>query len=419
MNMGEAFHNASPIRLPRSARNCASGASLDRPKRSGMRWSTRTIEPTAFGSGWASGVLSAALGLVGFGAVLCFHFPQFFTVPEARALYPLPYVRALLHLVLVASFVLGVVSLTLRQNQALGAVGIVATLVAALLGGSRVSVDEEFTQGPFLGLDWFLLNLIAYSVVFVPIERWFARLPEQSIFRRGWRTDLTYFFVSALLVQVTTVATLKPAMVLFDWAAVPALQQIIRSWPGLVQFAAILVVADFTQYWVHRAFHRVPILWKFHAIHHSAEQMDWLAGSRLHLVDVAVTRGLTYVPIYALGFSEAPLVAYLVVVSAQATFIHANVRFEFGPFKWIVATPQYHHWHHADETDAIDKNFAVHLPIIDAIFGTMHLPPRWPRGYGIAHGARVPDGYLRQFVWPLKWRPALRSRDDGPGIPRP
>lgn len=366
-----------------------------------MRWSLRTLEPTAFGSGWVSGVFSAALGVMGLVAVLCFHFPQFFTVPEARALYPLPIIRALLHVVLVASFVLGVISLSLRRNKALGTVGVGAALVAALLGGSRVVVDQEFTQGPFLGLDWFVLNLIVYTIVFVPLERLFARLPEQGVFRKSWRTDLTYFFVSAVLVQVTTILTLKPAMVLFDWAAVPPVQRMVAAWPAAVQFAAILFVADLTQYWVHRAFHRVPLLWRFHAIHHSAEQMDWLAGSRLHLVDVAVTRGLTYVPIYVLGFGEAPLFVYLVVVSAQATFIHANVRFDFGPLKWVVATPQFHHWHHAEDAEAVDKNFAVHLPLLDAVFGTMHLPPRWPHAYGIAQGERVPDGYVRQLLWPF------------------
>jgi lathosterol oxidase len=129
--------------------------------------------------------------------------------------------------------------------------------------------------------------------------------------------------------------------------------------------------------------------------------MDWLAGSRLHLVDIAVTRGLTYVPIYVLGFEEAPLFAYLVVVSVQATFIHANVRFEFGALKWVLATPQFHHWHHAAEREAIDKNFAVHLPILDALFGTMYLPARWPKAYGIGGGPRVPSGFVRQFAWPF------------------
>jgi lathosterol oxidase len=369
-----------------------------------MRWSWRTIESTQFGSGWVSGLFAAALGLIGLGAVVCFRFPDWLTTPEARALYPLPYIRALLHVVLVAAFVLGAVSLALRRNKALGTVGVVSTLVAALLGGSSVAVGGELTEGPFLGLDWFLLNLLAYSLVFIPLERLFARLPAQGIFRPGWRTDLTYFFVSALLVQVTTVLTLTPAMTLFEWAVWPELQRTVRGWPAVVQFLALLAVADFTQYWVHRAFHRIPTLWRFHAIHHSAEHMDWLAGSRLHLVDVAVTRGLTYVPIYLLGFAEAPLYTYLVIVSAQATFIHANVRFGFGPLRWLIATPQFHHWHHADEVQAIDKNFAVHLPIIDACFGTMYLPDRWPRGYGLADSPGVPPGYLRQFRWPFTRR---------------
>lgn len=205
-----------------------------------MRWSWRTIESTTFGSGWASGVLSAALGLIGLGAVVCFRYPDLLTTPGARALYPLPYIRALLHLVLVVAFVLGAVSLALRRNKALGTVGVVSTLVAALLGGSGVPVQEELTSGPFLGLDWFLLNLIVYSLIFIPIERLFARLPEQGIFRAGWRTDLTYFFISALLVQVTTVLTLMPAMALFDWAVWPELQQTIRGWPVVVQFPAWL-----------------------------------------------------------------------------------------------------------------------------------------------------------------------------------
>lgn len=363
-----------------------------------------TIEPTRFGSGWVSGVLSAALGLVGFGAVLCFQFPELLTTPEARALYPVAWVRALLHLVLVGAFVLGVLSLSLRRNKMLGTVGVVCTLAAALLGGSRVPVEGELRQGPFLGLDWFLLNLIVYSLVFIPIERFFARLPQQGIFRASWRTDLTYFFVSALLVQLTTILTLKPAMVLFDWAAVAAIQQSVRALPGVVQFAVLILVADFTQYWVHRAFHAVPALWRFHAVHHSAEQMDWLAGSRLHLVDVAVTRGLTYVPIYVLGFADGPLFAYLVVVSAQATFIHANVRFTFGPLKYLVATPQFHHWHHAADREAIDKNFAVHLPVLDLLFGTAHLPDRWPSAYGITGGEPPPPGYVRQLWWPFQRR---------------
>jgi sterol desaturase/sphingolipid hydroxylase (fatty acid hydroxylase superfamily) len=361
-------------------------------------------EPTHFGSGWISGVLGVALGAVGLGAVLCFHYPSLLTMPELRRLYPVPYVRALLHVVLVSAFLLGTLSVWLRRRKWLGLAAIGLTLIAALLGGSRVPLDGELRAGPFLGLDWFLLNLIGYSVLFVPLERLFYRR-EQPVLRRGWRTDLAYFFVSALIVQVTTVLTLKPAMVFFGWAANGAVQAWTFAQPFALQFAGILLLTDLTQYGIHRLFHRVPWLWRFHAVHHSAETMDWLAGSRLHLVDVVVTRALTYVPIYVLGFAEAPLFAYIVFVSAQATFIHANIRFDPAPLRWILATPRFHHWHHAAETEAMDKNFAVHLPLIDRLFGTAYLPEgRWPAAYGLAHGGTLPEGYARQLIAPFKRR---------------
>ena len=247
-------------------------------------------EPTHFGSGWISGVLSVTLSLIGLGAVLCFHYPSLLTMPQLRGQYPIPHVRALLHLVLVSAFLLGVLSVCLRHGKLLGLSGIGCTLLAALLGGSRVPLDGELTEGPFLGLDWFLLNLIVYSMAFIPLERLFARLPDQPIFRRGWRTDLIYFFVSSLLVQLTTLLTMKPAMLLLTWALQPEVRAWVAGLPFLLQFLAILFVTDLVQYWVHRLFHRIPWLWRFHQIHHSADVLDWLAGSRLHLFDVAVTR---------------------------------------------------------------------------------------------------------------------------------
>ncbi len=363
--------------------------------------SLETTEPTSFGHGWISGVAGLALGLLGLFAVLCFHFPSLLTMPELRSWYPLPYVRAMLHLVLVAGFIFGAVSICLRQNKALGLAAIGCTLTAALLGGSRVPVGEV-EEGPFLGLDWFLLNLILFSIVYVPLERLFALRPEQPTFRRGWRTDLTYFFVNSLLVQITTLLTLLPAAVLFRWAVHPAVQEWVGSLPLVIQIAGVLLCADLTQYWVHRVFNAVPILWRFHAIHHSAETMDWLAGSRLHLVDVVVTRGLSYVPIFVLGFSETAMIVYAVIVTIQATYIHANVYWEHAPLQWLIVTPRFHHWHHSAEQDAVDKNFAVHIPLWDWLFGTYYMPKgRWPGAYGIAGESDVPHGFVRQLFYPM------------------
>ena len=138
----------------------------------------------AFGSGWLSGVVSVAFGVIGLGAVFCFHFPSLLTVPELRALYPVPFIRALLHLVLVWSFVAGVISVCLRRRKILGMTGIGLTLVAALLGGSRVPSTASSRAGRFSASTGFVLNLIAYSAVFIPLERIFARLPEQDVFRQ-------------------------------------------------------------------------------------------------------------------------------------------------------------------------------------------------------------------------------------------
>jgi lathosterol oxidase len=330
-------------------------------------------------------------------------------MPDLRHLYPIPYVRAILHLVLVSSFLLGVLSICLRQNKVLGLCGIILTLLATLLGGSRVPLDGELRDGPFLGLDWALLNLMLFTAVMIPLERLFARLPDQPVFRPGWRTDVAYFFISALLVQLTTILTMKPAMVLFSFAVYPDVQNWIRGLPFLVQFLLILIISDLVQYWIHRLFHTVPWLWRFHEIHHSTENMDWLAGERSHMVDLAVTRASMYIPVFILGFADAALYAYILWVTIQATFIHANVRWEFGPLKWLLVTPQFHHWHHAAEEAAVDKNFAVHSPIWDMVFGTYYLPERWPHAYGLAHSPPPPSGYFRQLIYaflPRRKKPA-------------
>ena len=157
----------------------------------------------------------------------------------------------------------------------------------------------------------------------------------------------------------------------------------------------------------------IPLLWRFHAIHHSTEVMDWLAGSRLHFADAVITRSLTYVPLFLLGFSEKAIAVYVVVVVIQATFIHANVRWQFPILQRWVATPCFHHWHHAAEREAVDKNFAVHSPIWDWLFGTYYMPGRWPHRYGLCGPRDVPSGWLPQFLYPFLALMKPRRRDGG------
>ena len=297
----------------------------------------------------------------------------------------------------------------LRRRKALGVTGLSLAGLALLLGAGGVEIGRPESAAFYIGLDWFVLGVLTTAALFVPLERAFALRPEQGPFRAGWLTDAQYFFMSHALVQLMSVLVMAPAVAMGDQMAIPAVQHAVQRAPLVIQFLGCLLIADLAQYWVHRAFHAVPWLWRFHAVHHSAQSMDWVAGSRLHLLDVVVTRGLVLLPLLVLGFDTRAVLAYLVLVSFHAVFIHAN----FAPrARWLerwIAMPRFHHWHHAIEPEARDRNFAVHLPMIDRWFGTQHLPEEdWPKGYGIA-GITAPEGYFRQFAWPLRAGAGSRS----------
>lgn len=146
-------------------------------------------------------------------------------------------------------------------------------------------------------------------------------------------------------------------------------------------------------------------------LHHEHVLRDWIAGSRLHVLDIVIVRGLTFLPVYLLGFSQPAVYAYLLFVSFHGVFLHANVGLRLGALEHVLALPRFHHWHHSSETEALDKNFALHFPWIDQIFGTKHLPDgRWPARYGVV-GYTLPEGWWPQLLWPLRkaQKPLSRS----------
>ncbi len=369
-----------------------------------------------FGSGWISGVLGLFLAIAGLATVFCFLFPQIFTVEEARSFYAKYYIaiRILLSAALIAAFFLGIVSIVLRDKRVLGFTTLTLVLIATLLGGSQAhQVSAE--QTPFyFGLDFFFLNLIFLGAIFIPIERILKKV-DQPILRYEWREDLLYFFVSTFFVQVLTYLSLFPSMEALagtSWAA--GFRHAIASQPVLLQFFEIMFLTDMAQYWFHRFFHQFPWLWKFHSVHHSVQAMDWLAGSRMHVVEVILLRGFTVIPMYLLGFGEPALYAYIFFVYLASVFIHSNLRVPFGFLQYVFVTPRFHHWHHGVEEEAVDKNFAIHFPVIDMVFGTWYMPQdRWPDGYGIG-GQPVPKGFVSQFLYPFQAKRKDESEVDKP-----
>src|SRR5438067_1440469 len=192
------------------------------------------------------------------------------------------------------------------------------------LGGAGVPLPDSVDTRFGLGLEWFAINLLVLALVFVPLERALPQCREQRVFRPEWTTDGAHFLISHLLVQAFSWAALFPSRLVRD-TLIPARDfALLGSLPLPVQFLAVLALADLTQYWIHRCFHRLPFLWRLHAVHHSSMAMDWLAGSRMHPLDALATRAGAMTVVVLAGAPPSAVALYLAFVSFHAVFIHAN-----------------------------------------------------------------------------------------------
>ena len=236
------------------------------------------------------------------------------------------------------------------------------------------------------------------------IEKLFPLYRGQAIFRKEWQTDLKHFAVNHFIVGLALLTVNFLLHHLFGWLVSSQFQQAVQHIWFVPQLLLCVLVADLAQYWTHRAYHEVPFLWRFHSVHHSVKTMDWLAGSRQHMLELIATRVLVLAPLYILGFSEAAMNGYILIVGFQAVFNHANVSVRLGPLRHLIVTPNFHHWHHAQDAEAIDKNYAAHFAFIDHLFGTAVKSDRaWPERYGVV-GDYVPDGFWAQLIFPLRWK---------------
>jgi sterol desaturase/sphingolipid hydroxylase (fatty acid hydroxylase superfamily) len=356
------------------------------------------------GQGLVTGVIAMSLGILCFLGVLAFHFPEYLTTPELRRSYDVEVLRKVMLVAMATSGGLSLANIVLNRSRWLSSFAFLLVALTALLGGHKVQVNDFPDNTPYIGLDWFILDLLGSSLIFIFIEKLFALRREQPIFRAEWQTDLHHFIVNHMVVGFVLLATNLLVHKLFGWAA----QDGVRGWvQGLPFWAAlflIVLVADLVQYWTHRAYHEVPLLWRLHAVHHSVKSMDWLAGSRQHILELLITRTLILAPIYVLGFSKEVIDAYIVIVGFQAVFNHANVSVRLGPLRYVIVTPNFHHWHHAQDQEALDRNYAAHFAFLDYLFGTAVKADReWPNEYGVL-GDYVPDGFFKQLKFPFTWK---------------
>lgn len=255
-----------------------------------------------------------------------------------------------------------------------------------------------------------VFGLFLFAVVFVPLEHLFP-IRRQKPLRSGWKVDLVYYVVGCFVGHLSDAISMG-AMLWLRQKAGLSFQSAAAGQPAWLQFSEILVMADFLAYLFHRSLHRNPCLWRFHRVHHSSRRMDWLANVHLHPVDKLMGDCFQFVPIFCVGFATAPLLAYTIFLGFQGFLNHSNIRVNYGPFRWIIASPQFHHWHHCNHPEAYNKNFAPHLVIFDLLFGTAYIPPAhvMPTLYGVPDP--VPDSFSGQMMYPFVGGPGTVI--DGP-----
>jgi sterol desaturase/sphingolipid hydroxylase (fatty acid hydroxylase superfamily) len=357
------------------------------------------------GRGMITTILALSLGVMSVMGVLAFLFPQYLTTPELRKAYDVDWCRALLFWGLMVSGTLSLFNIVFNRRRSLNITAFMFVLLAIALGGSRVPVGNFPQHTPYLGFDWLILDLLGSTTVFVVLEKLFPLYKNQTIFRKEWQTDLIHFGVNHLLVGLMLLIVnfcVHRAQVIVPGEE--SIQQFIRAIPFLPQVLLCLLVADLAEYAVHRAYHEVPWLWRVHSVHHSVKTMDWLAGSRLHMLEILITRICVLTPLFLLGFDKSVIDMYVVIVGFQAVFIHANVHIPWGPLKYLIVTPDFHHWHHSSEKVAIDKNYAAHFAFLDYLFGTaVKTDQQFPKVYGVV-GSKIPDGFLKQQAYPFTAR---------------
>lgn len=260
-----------------------------------------------------------------------------------------------------------------------------------------------------------LIALLLVGLLFAIAEWRWPSVRGQQRLRKGVFTDVSWYFFTATFGRVFTGVIVFISIVIAartlgvgpsadQLRGLTARETSISEWPLLLQIVAFTIIADFLVYWQHRAFHTFERLWRMHAVHHSSTELDWLSAVRVHPLNDAISSAFVATPLLLLGFSGTALGIYLPLLTVYAIGLHANVDWDYGRLRYAIASPAFHRWHHSNEPQAINKNFAGLLPVWDVVFGTLYLPrDRRAASFGV-NGEPVPASFLPQLLYPLRRR---------------
>lgn len=248
------------------------------------------------------------------------------------------------------------------------------------------------------------VSIVWLAVMFIPLERAFPMRQGQRLLRSGVIADVGFFLGQYLLFgAMVSLWLVWASRGLSQLSWVSAAHAWLGRWPLWLQVVVALLCGDFFAYWGHRLQHSVGFLWRFHAVHHSSEEVDWLAAHREHPLDGLYTQTLINLPTLFLGLKLELAMGVVAFRSLWAIFIHSNVKLPLGPLHYLFGAPQLHRWHHAK--DRVVGNYANLAPWLDLLFGTYYCPGPAPEELGVEEP--MPKDYLG-----LLWHPFLSSRAD-------
>lgn len=269
----------------------------------------------------------------------------------------------------------------------------VPLMLAGFLTTALFAVAEGYGYGALLAL-----LLIAIAMSFLAEQL----VPYHGTWNKGhndsWR-DLVHAVVNETA-NATSVAAL-PLVVVF----VPGFDIWPTDWPMWGQLLLAILIADCGITLVHYASHIYPILWRFHAVHHSVKRMYGFNGLMKHpLHQLIETLGGTF-PLILMGvpLDVAALLAFAVAI--QLLLQHSNVEVKIGPLRYVLALSPLHRFHHIKWPVEGDVNFGLFTTIWDRMLGTAVYDAgrRFTSDdLGIGKEPNYPDDYMAQLAQPFK-----------------
>ena len=251
---------------------------------------------------------------------------------------------------------------------------------------------------------------IGLGIVFAVLTHRFACNPGKPWWhKREIATDVVYWFLIPLAARFVRIGLMvMGAAYIYGIHGTDALLAFyddgfgpLAAMPVWAQAIVFVVVSDFLLYWFHRLYHGAT-LWKYHAVHHSSEDLDWISAARFHPVNILLGTVLVDVALLLAGISPNAMLWVGPFTTASSAFVHANLNWTLGPFKYVLAGPVFHRWHHTAADRGGSSNFAGTFPIWDLMFGTWYMPKNeLPDAYGI-DDQNFPESFGAQMLYPFR-----------------